>query len=57
MLILSRKAGESFVIGENIKITVTYVTSTNVKIGIDAPRSVPVHRTELLESGGSRKEE
>jgi carbon storage regulator len=56
MLILSRKSGQSIIIGKDIKITVTNVTNNSVKIGIDAPKSVAVHRTELIESGGSSKE-
>lgn len=49
MLILSRRNGESFIIGENIKITVLSQRSNQVRIGIDAPRSLPVHREEVLE--------
>lgn len=49
MLILSRRKGESFVIGEDIKITVLSQRSNQVRIGIDAPRSLPVHREEVLE--------
>lgn len=49
MLILSRRNGESFVIGENIKITVLSQRSNQVRIGIDAPRELPVFREEVLE--------
>ena len=49
MLILSRRNGESFVIGDNIKITVLSQRSNQVRIGIDAPRSLPVHREEVIE--------
>lgn len=49
MLVLSRKAGESLVIGENIHITVTQIGKGRVRIGIDAPKDVHVRRTELLE--------
>lgn len=48
MLILSRRKGESFLIGENIKITVLSQRSNQVRIGIEAPRSMPVQREELL---------
>lgn len=49
MLILSRRNGESFYIGEDIKITVLSQRSNQVRIGIDAPRSLPVHREEVLQ--------
>ncbi|MDO5672835.1 MAG: carbon storage regulator CsrA [Actinomycetaceae bacterium] len=50
MLVLSRRLGEKIVIGENIVITVVEVHRDSVRIGIDAPRSVPVNRAELLEA-------
>jgi carbon storage regulator len=49
MLVLSRRSGESVVLGEDITITVLEVRGDVVRIGIDAPRSVKVHRAELLE--------
>ncbi len=49
MLALSRKQGESIVIGNNIKITVLEVKGDQIKIGIDAPKSVPVYRNEIYE--------
>ncbi|RNM13142.1 carbon storage regulator CsrA [Nocardioides pocheonensis] len=49
MLVLSRRAGESVVIGEDVTITVLEVRGDVIRIGIDAPRSVAVHRAELLE--------
>lgn len=48
MLVLSRRAGESVVIGEDVTISVLEVRGDVVRIGIDAPRSVAVHRAELL---------
>ena len=47
MLVLSRQAGESVRIGENIEITVLDVRAGAVKIGIEAPRSVRIFRSEL----------
>ena len=47
MLALSRKQGESIVIGNNIEITVLEAKSDQVKIGISAPKSVPVYRKEI----------
>jgi len=48
VLILSRRNGESFFIGDDVKITILSQRSNQVRIGIDAPRSIPVHREEVL---------
>lgn len=48
MLILTRKLGESLIIGDNIKITVEKITKSQVKLGIDAPKDVTVNREEVL---------
>ncbi len=48
MLVLSRRVGESIVIGEDVTVTVLEVRGDIVRVGIDAPRSVAVHRAELL---------
>lgn len=50
MLVLSRKKGESLMIGGDITITVLEVQSDKVKIGIDAPKEVTVLRKELFEN-------
>lgn len=47
MLVLSRRLGESIIIGHNITITVLEVRGDVVRIGIDAPRDVDVHREEV----------
>lgn len=49
MLILSRREGETIVIDGHIRITVMEVRGDHVRIGIDAPRSVSVHREEVYE--------
>ena len=49
MLVLSRRVGESVVIGEDVVVTVLEVRGDLVRVGVDAPRSVAVHRRELLE--------
>ncbi len=49
MLILSRRVGESIVMGDDITVTVLDVSGDVVRIGIDAPRSVAVNRAELIE--------
>lgn len=49
MLALSRKANESIVIGNDIEITILEIKGEQVKIGITAPKSVPVYREEVYE--------
>ena len=49
MLILSRKLGESIVIDGNIHVKIMRVDGDVVKLGIEAPTSVPVHRQEVYE--------
>lgn len=48
MLVLSRKPGEAIRIGDDIEISVIEVRGDTVRIGINAPRNVPVFRMELL---------
>jgi carbon storage regulator len=48
MLVLSRKIGEKITIGENITITVVEIDRGKIRLGIEAPRSVPIFRQELL---------
>jgi len=49
MLALTRKKGESIIIGDNITITVLSTSGDSVKIGIAAPRHIPVNRKEIYE--------
>lgn len=49
MLILTRNAGETLTIGENITVTVLSLRGGQVRIGITAPKSVPVHREEVAQ--------
>ena len=49
MLILTRKAGESIKIGDDITISVVEVRGHQVRLGIEAPRDVVVHREEIYE--------
>ncbi len=58
MLVLSRKKNERIVIGENIVITVVEIRGDRVRLGIEAPQEVPIHRSEVhdaiqLEQSGS----
>jgi carbon storage regulator len=50
MLVLSRKRDERIVIGDNIVITVVEVRGDKVRLGIEAPTEVPVHRQEVLDA-------
>ncbi|MBS4204958.1 carbon storage regulator CsrA [Lederbergia citrea] len=47
MLVLTRKKGESIQIGEDIEITITSIKGDQVKIGINAPKNVEIHRKEV----------
>lgn len=47
MLVLTRKEDESIMIGDNIEIKVLELRENQVKLGIEAPRSIPVHRKEV----------
>ncbi len=49
MLVLARKIGQSIVINDNVEVLVIEVRGDQVRLGIDAPRTIPVHRKELLE--------
>lgn len=48
MLVLSRKAGESVVIGDNIVVNVSRISRNRVTVAIDAPKDVPIKRGELV---------
>jgi carbon storage regulator len=48
MLVLSRKLGEKIYINDNICITVVDIDRGKIRLGIDAPRDVPIYRQELL---------
>ncbi|MGF7429823.1 carbon storage regulator CsrA [Thermoanaerobacterium thermosaccharolyticum] len=49
MLILTRKIGQSLIIGDDIEVKVVSIDGENIKIGISAPKDVSVVRKELLE--------
>jgi carbon storage regulator len=50
MLVLTRKTGESIRIGNDIKLKIVSVEGDQVKVGIDAPKSVDIHRSEIYEA-------
>lgn len=47
MLALARKVNESIIVNDNIEITILEVKGDQIKIGIDAPKSVPIYRKEI----------
>jgi carbon storage regulator len=49
MLILTRRVGETVMIGEEVTVTVLGVKGNQVRIGVNAPRDVAVHREEIFE--------
>jgi carbon storage regulator len=49
MLILTRRVGEKLIIGEDVTVTILSLKGNQIRIGIDAPRSVKVHREEVYE--------
>jgi carbon storage regulator len=49
MLVLSRRMGETLVIADNIKLTVLGVSGGQVRLGIEAPRDISVHREEIYQ--------
>jgi carbon storage regulator len=49
MLVLTRRSGESLMIGDNVTVTVVEIKGGQVRIAIDAPREVPVHREEIYD--------
>ena len=49
MLVLSRKKGQSIIIGDNIEITVVEIQGDTVRIGVNAPREVAIHRQEVFD--------
>ncbi|NOY43033.1 MAG: carbon storage regulator CsrA [Planctomycetes bacterium] len=50
MLVLSRQRDESIIIGDNVVITIVDVRGDKVKLGIEAPKEIPVHRQEVYEA-------
>lgn len=47
MLALARKVNESIIINDNVEVTILEIKGDQIKIGIDAPKSVPVYRKEI----------
>lgn len=56
MLVVTRKVSESIMIGDDIEVVVTEIGSERVKIGIRAPKGIPIARRELLETRDLNRE-
>ena len=57
MLVLSRKICETIRIGDTIKVTIVEIRGNRIRLGIEAPASVPVHREEVYQLIKDKKEE
>lgn len=57
MLILTRRVGEALVIGDNISVSILGVKGSQVRIGVNAPKDVAVHREEIIDRIRSEKPE
>ena len=57
MLVLSRQKDESIMIGDNVEITIVDVRGDKVRLGITAPKEIPVHRMEVYEAIQRENEE
>lgn len=55
-MIISRKPGESFTLGDDIKVSVLEITGDRIKIGIQAPKSVSIMRSEVADTKQSNVE-
>ena len=57
MLILTRRIGETLMVGDKVKVTVLGVKGNQVRLGVDAPRDVAVHREEIYDRIQKEKED
>ena len=62
MLILTRRSGEAVIVGDNVRIAVLDIRGNQVRLGVEAPREVTVHREEVYrriveEQGGGAEDE
>jgi len=57
MLVLSRQRDESIMIGDDVEITIVDVRGDKVRLGINAPKKIPVHRREIYDAIQREKEQ
>jgi carbon storage regulator len=57
MLVISRRIGESFIIGDNIEATIVDITGDSVVLGVSAPRDVPIGRMEMSQGNKDKKKQ
>ena len=57
MLILTRRVGETLIIGDDVSVTVLGVKGNQVRLGVDAPKEVSVHREEIYQRIQQKKDE
>ena len=57
MLVLTRRVGEKIIIGENVTVAILAVKGGQIRIGIDAPREIQVHREEIYQRIQTEQEE
>ena len=57
MLVLSRQKDESIMIGDDVEITIVDIRGDKIRLGINAPRSISVHRKEIYEAIQREKDE
>lgn len=57
MLILTRKVGESLLIGDDVSVTILNIRGNQIKVGIKAPKEVSVHREEIYQRIQQAKEQ
>lgn len=55
MLVLSRREGESIIINNDIVVTVVKIQGDKVRLGVEAPKEIPVHRKEIQEKVNNEK--
>ena len=57
MLVLSRQKDESIIIGDDVEVTIVDIRGNKVRLGITAPKNIPVHRREVYEAIQKEKNE